>query len=141
MMPFYFTSLSQTTVTIYFISSIYNIYNGNLDTSTWDLTFDIVVPFSTETLFGWYILFFIEFIMALSYAICMPTTTSYFVSSCFYIDAICSHFDALVASLKEDIQPKDDANGSKPIKVTAKMCGKFKVKLCNAIETHVKLYE
>ena len=128
-------------LTIPFFASIYNIYIGNLDTSTWELNFKTAVPFSTEPIWGWYIKYFFQLLMSLSYSICMTTTTSYFVSGCFYIDAVCNHFDALIDSLKEDIEHLDGTNGSKPIKVTQKMYGKFKEKLRNSVEVHMKLYE
>lgn len=133
--------MNQSTFLIPFLTSIYNIYVGNLDTSTWELTFKTAVPFSTEPIWGWYILYFFQFLMSLSYSMCMPATTSYFVSGCFYIEAVCKHFDALIDSLKGDIEPNVVTNGSKQIKVTQKMYGKFKEKLRNSIEVHMKSYE
>ena len=131
----------QTTFLIPFFTSIYNICIGNLDTSTWELTFKTAVPFSTEPIWGWYILCFFQFLMPLSYSMCTLATTSYFISGCFYIDAVCNHFDALIDSLKEDIEPSDGTNRSKPIKVNQKMYGKFKEKLRSSVEVHMKSYE
>lgn len=137
----YYTPMIRASFAIPFITSLYNIYVGNLDTSTWELTCKISVPFSTEPIWGWYILLFINFHMATSYSSCMSATTSYFFSSCFYIGAICNHLDVLIHSLKGDFQPNNETNESKPIKVTQKMYGKFKVKLRKAVELHVKSYE
>ena len=124
-----------------FISSFYNIFVGNLDTSTWELPFSLTVPFNTERIPMWYILCVIQTFMGISYSLCISATTSYFISGCFYIAAICDHFEALIDSLKEDIQPNDEAKKSKPIESTKRMHGKLKEKLRNAVEIHVKLYE
>lgn len=68
--------------------------------------------------------------MSISYSLCISATTSYFISGCFYIDAICDHFEALIDSLKDE-----------PIETTKKMQEKLNDELRNAVEIHVKLYE
>ena len=133
--------MDLSTFSIPFFTSICYLYIGNLDTSTWELTYKTAVPFSTETIWGWYTLCFIQFLMSLSYAMCMPAMISYFISGCFYIVAICNHFDALIDSLKEDFQLNDATKGSKPIKETQKRYGKFMEKLRNAVEVPMKSYE
>ena len=133
--------MTQSMVCITFISSIYNIIIGNLDTSTWELPFRLTVPFNTETFFGWYSLFFLNFCIAFSYAVCVSTTTSYYVSGCFYIRAMYDHFNALIDSLKDDSQSNDGTKTSQPIKLTKKMYESFEKKLHNAVEIHVKMYE
>lgn len=123
--------VNQTMFCIAFILSIYNVFIGNLDTSTWALPFSLTVPFDIERISGWYILCFIQFIMGISYSSCISTMTSYFISGCFYIGAICDHFDTLIDSIKE----------SKPTKSAPKTFENIKEKLNSLVEIHVQLYE
>lgn len=136
-----FIPLNQLIYGTAFILSFYKIFIGHLDTSTWVLPFSLSVPFNTETIFGWYILCSIQFVMAFSYSSCISTTTSYFISSCFYIDAICDHFDSLIDSIKDDTQQTDEVKRFNPIKSTKKMYGNFELKFRKAVEINVKLYE
>ena len=136
-----FVFIDQSVFFLSFIASFYNIFVGNLDTSTWELPLRLVVPFNTERISMWYTLCIIQYSMSISYSLCISATTSYFISGCFYIAAICDHFDALIDSLKEDIQPNDETSKSKPIESTKRMHGQLKEKLRNAVEIHVKLYE
>lgn len=133
--------MNQTVYGTAFTLSFYRIFIGNLDTSTWVLPFSLSVPFNTETILGWYILCFIQFFMGISYSSCISTTTSYFISGCFYIDAICDDFDALIDSLKDGTQPNDGMKRSQPMKLTKKMYASLVMKFRKAVEINVKLYE
>lgn len=107
------------------------------------LAFKIVVPFNTERILGWYSLYVIELFMGISYSWCMLATTSYFISGCFYIDAICENFDALIDSIKEDMQLKVEPKGSQSNESPKKTenHAKLKDKLRKAVEINVKSYE
>lgn len=132
--------LTQAMVVITFMSSIYSIVIGNLDTSTWELPFSLTVPFNTETISGWYMLFSLNFCIAFSYAICISTTTSYYVAGCLYVRAIFDHFKALIDSLKDDFHEQKDDTEAQP-KNSKKMYRNFEKKFRDAVEIHVKMYE
>lgn len=82
-----------------FSYSIYSICTGNLDTSTWPLPFNMIVPFDAKPIWGWYLLWFIQINCAMSYCICTVAPTSYFISCCLYIGATCDHLDFITHSI------------------------------------------
>lgn len=88
-----FIILSHTEMIPSLIYSIYNMNIGNLNTSTWILPLSIGFPISTETIWGWYLKWFAELFIGIGYSVCTSTATSYFVSICLYIGAVCDHFD------------------------------------------------
>lgn len=94
----HYVYFNQMIFFVYFIQSIYCICTGNYDTSTWSLSSKITVPFNTETIWGWYLLWFVHFNMGFSYVLSMVSITSYFVCCCFYISTICDHFDLHIKS-------------------------------------------
>lgn len=91
----YYIYIDQCIVIASLFFSIYCIYIGNLDTSTWVLAFNICLPFNTLNLFGWYLKWIINLAMSISYALSLTSITSYFVCCCIYIHAICKHFNLL----------------------------------------------
>lgn len=120
------------------IHSIYDIINGNYDTSAWILPFRISVPFNTDCIWGWYLLFFITINLAFAYALAMSSLTSYFISCCFYISAVCQHFDLIIASVEEDVALNQD---EKNLFKYMKREKKIKENLCKAINIHTEMYE
>lgn len=88
----YYIVAHQSIVMASFLYSVYCICVGNRDTSTWILAFNIVVPFNSQSIFGWYFKWFINLAMSISYALLLTSITSYFVCCCLYIHAICRHF-------------------------------------------------
>lgn len=94
--------IHQSIVIASFFNSIHCICIGNLDTSTWDLAFNIVVPFDTQNLFGWYLKWFIQLSMSVSYALSVTSITSYFICCCLYIHAICKHLNLLNNLIQEN---------------------------------------
>lgn len=84
--------------------AISSICVGNLDTSAWNLPFNLVVPFNTEPLWGWFLHWYFQFTASLSYTLCMIIPTTYFVCLCRYIAAICNHFKLLIDSIRFDVE-------------------------------------
>lgn len=80
--------------------SIYCLSVGNYDTSTWQLAFKLAVPFSTEKVWKWYILYILQQSFGTAYALSLVPIPIYFFCCCFYIGAICDHFDFLINSIK-----------------------------------------
>lgn len=119
-----------------FILSIYFIFMGTFNPSALLLPYYMSVPFDTKTISGWYLLWFIQCMMSSTYAVCVLSTTSYFVCTCIYICTICEHFDLLFASLERDIEQIQDQNSNFiGLRHKALKC------LHHAIEIHVKVYE
>lgn len=76
--------------------SIYFLCTGNSNASIVPLAFSMSVPFSTSVYWGWYLLYCVQFSISTAYITTMVLITSYFLSCCFYINAICQHFDHLI---------------------------------------------
>lgn len=123
----YYVFAHQSIVMASLCYSIYCICIGNWDTSTFVLAFNIVVPFNTRHLFGWYIQWLIQLCMSISYVLCVVSVTSYFVCCCFYVQAICDHFNLLIDSIDQNDEPCAER-----IQET---------KMTEAIEIHVKVFE
>ncbi|XP_055304972.1 putative odorant receptor 85d [Sitodiplosis mosellana] len=113
-----------------FLYPFYCIYKGQHDTSKWFLPFSLWVPFSTESIFGWYLMWFIQFNMSIVYITVILSATAYFVSCAVYIIAICDHFELQFKSLKED-ENKNRNQSSR----------QHQIKIKKAIDIHVNVYE
>lgn len=87
-----------------FFYSIYCIHVGNYDTSKWILPYELSVPFDTKEIWGWYLLWLIQVNIGFTYSTTQIASSSYFMSCCFYIGAICDHFDYIIHSIQNDVE-------------------------------------
>lgn len=118
--------------------SIYFIIAGTFDASALSLPMNLVVPFNTETILGWYTLWLIEFNMGLAYILPMTSITSYFVSCCCYIVAVCNHFSCLIESIKKNLKHnRMEKNPLTRQRNDRKMTKQF----VRAIEMHMNAFE
>lgn len=118
--------------------SIYNILIGNFDTSTWILGNNLILPFDTKSLWGWYLQLFIEFEMGFAYCSSMIPATTLFVSCCTYIGAICDHCSLLIYSTNNSLSPVLDEKNSR--KYNQKRLELIE-KLFRTVKMHNKLHE
>lgn len=79
-----------------FLYAIYCVCIGKFDNISIPLPFVLALPFTTETVLGWFTAWALAFNMALVYGTTMVSITSYFVSCCTYICAMCDHFNLLM---------------------------------------------
>lgn len=135
---FYFVILEQTLIIYALVVSIYDITNGSYDTSGWALPFFISVPFNTETLFGWYLLAFINVNISFAYSLGSITLTSYFISCCFYICAACEHYDLNIGRVTIEVELNQHEKNALNCMDREQ---NIRIHLCKAINTHNKLYE
>lgn len=84
-------------------TSISSILAGDYDTSSWNLPFLMSVPFNTERIAGWYLLWFIQLNESLTYAFCMISTTLHFVCCCCYINGLCDHLGILFGDFEDSL--------------------------------------
>lgn len=119
------------------IISFYNLYMGIVDTSI-QLPFTIYVPFKIESMMRWYMLWFFQFSVDFGYGMSMSAPTSYFMSSCVYIVAICDHFNAIIDLVKKDIELNNQEKS--PIE-RRRRYEKIKANLAKAVDIHVKIFE
>lgn len=134
----YFYLLNQTVFVIILIFSFYYLFTGN-DVWLLPFPFDIIIPFiNSRTILGWYLLWCIQFCMSSFYAWTMISITSYFISCCLYITAVCDHFNMVIDSIKFEIKGNQhDNDGSNDQKIKRNV----KQTLSQAIEIHVKIFE
>ena len=114
------------------------IASGNYDTSLWLLGFDVVVPYDQTRIWGWFVTWFIQLSMAFSYALCMTTVTSFIVSGCYYIYAMCDHFNVLMNSVGRAVERIRTEVNPRKIRKTRQL---INTQLSNAIKVQVKIYE
>lgn len=84
--------------------AIYCICVGNRDTSAWNLPFNLVVPFNTETLGGWFLYWLFQLSGNIAYSLCIIIPTTHFTGFCRYIVAICNHFELLLEKIRFDFK-------------------------------------
>lgn len=108
-----FVLYQQSAFVFAFFYSIYCIYEGNLDTSTYYLPLRLATPFNIEqSLFGWYLVWALQFMGGITYMFAIVVTL-HSVCCCFYLEALCNHFDLLIESVDAEFcdnqgEPNDD---------------------------------
>lgn len=134
----YYVFFNQTAYMMVLISPIYSIAIGNINPSNWKLMYDLILPFDKSQLFGWFVHYFAQFNVGLTYSLILVSVTSYFVCCCFYIDSTCEHFDILINSIRNSIQFNDTEDET--MKVSANW-RKVKQQLSEAVNLHVDIFE
>lgn len=133
-----FVLFHSSTFVIAFVRAAYFMIIENYDTSTWNSSIFMNIPIDKSHPMGWLINNFIQFAMALSYALAMSSITSYFASGCLYIVTMCKHFILYIKRVNADVEPNELEENPRKI---AKNRLKITKQLCNAIEIHHKIFE
>lgn len=109
----YYLCYNNSVSMVSLLSSFYSIAIGNVDTSTWLLPFDLVVPFETSSLGGWYLLWIFNLQIPIVYSTCLTSTLSYFLCCCLYFGALCDHFDLMIQEFHNDVQRNQSGTDSR----------------------------
>lgn len=120
------------------IRAISDICIGNTNASAWNLSFDTVLPFKASTVFGWFLDWGFQSNIGFTYAMCMILTTTHFVCFCYYIIAICNHFELMIDSMRFDCK---EIQKEKNIHKHLEMWRSAREKLKQAIEMHANIHE
>lgn len=120
------------------LSSFYSISVGNSDTSTWSVVYYCFVPFNTDILCNWYLLWVYQITVSILYAMVISSTTAHFLCHCLYMHGICDHFDMLISSVEKNV--KDNQSEMNPI-VIQNGYRKIKQTFFGAIGLHINLHE
>lgn len=107
----FYIFVNQSTYITASLYSVYCMFSGNWDTTTWPLPFHFAVPFNENTILGWYLVCIAQFSVSLCYALSLISVSSYFFCSCNYIAAICDHFSSLLHSIAAMFEPEQETNG------------------------------
>lgn len=78
------------------VHSVFCIYQGNFDTSTWYFSNKMTTPFDFSTVSGWYMTLLTYAVGAIPCFSIMLATMSFMVCSCYYIQATCNHFQVIL---------------------------------------------
>lgn len=120
------------------IYAIYSICIGNHDNSSWMLPLNIVLPFDTSTISGWFVEWFLQCNAGFSYAISVSLSSMYFVCLCLNIITICNHFDFLLESVDQSLMQIQNEKIPKKRKIVWFNINRT---LCEAVKIHVKVNE
>lgn len=134
----YYILLHMQVFVVAFFYAMYNIYRGKLDTSTWPLPFNFAVPFDVSTIWGWLLMWFIQTNCAFSYCLTMISLTTYFMSSCYYIWAVCDHLEFKLRELNALVELS--MMEVDPIKHLIKI-RRIKEEIIEIIKLHAKIFE
>lgn len=137
LLDYMFLSLSACVTS--FNYAMYCICAGNMDTSTWNLPFNLVVPFDTESPWGWLLFWLFQSSTAISYTLCMIVPSMHFVGFCRYIVAICKHFELLADAIGLEVEQfqRSTKNRQKHLD----MWHRIREKLSQLIDHHVNVLE
>lgn len=136
-----FIILEHISFVIALLFSIYSVYTGNFDTSKYYLPLRIAAPFNTGTVARWYAFLFMQLCLLLSYALSVIPVISYFVCCCFYLDAMCDHFNHLISMIDGEFEAKPNDPNDRATAVYCKGSLYARKLLKNAIDHHNKIYE
>lgn len=132
----YFLIFHTFAFTVTLVYAAYCILMGKYDTSSWYLSFNVVLPFDKTKLFGWFLTWAAQFSMALAYALPMVSLTSYFISCCFYIHTMCKHVTNIMDSVQRDVE--DNLVEISPSKILKKR-QKILNQLIEVVKLHVEI--
>lgn len=118
--------------------TIYHVYSGNPVETTMEMPLHIWVPFDLTTLSNWYLYWFIQVNMGITYCLCVVLITSYFLTCCFYIVAACDHLKSIARSINDDVKRRQLEID--PIK-RQQIYGEIKKKLRELVHLHGVIYE
>lgn len=122
-----------------FFFSIYYVLIGNVDTSTYFLPLRLAPPFSTGTLLGWYSFWLYQFFDIIAFLGATIATALHFGGYCFYLHALCDHFDYSIQLIDHEFDQSPD---SRPREESAwKRSLSVRKNLSIAIDQHNTIYE
>lgn len=133
-----FVPFNQAMQTITLFYAIFTVCIGTFDASTLPLNFKLAVPFDYETIWGWFVMWGMQFSMTLGYGLSLVSITSFFVGCCNYLSAIRDQFEFSILSTKiatETSQNETNPQNRKLLEV------KITEKLTESIKIHINLLE
>lgn len=134
----YYVLFHTSSFIIVLIYALVCIVFGKYDTSSWYLSFYVVVPFDQTRVLGWLLTWLFQFLIAFSYSTSMTSITSYFASCSFYIYAMCDHSNVLIKAVEADVARLQVArNARKATEIQRQLQYKFG----NMVEFQIKIYE
>lgn len=132
-----FVLFNQAMQTITLIYAIFTVCIGTFDALKMPFPFYMVVPFDPEIMWGWFLMWAIQFSMTFTYATVMVSITSYFVGCCNHLSAIRDHFEILMLTTKITAE-KSHVKSEKKRRQSELVITE---KLSEAIKIHMKLLE
>lgn len=122
-----------------FFFSIYCICIGNVDTLTYFLPLRLAPPFSVATMLGWYSFWLYQFIDIIAFLGGTITAALHFGGYCFYLHALCDHFDYLIRLADDELRQNRRSKPKEEFEWTRSLIARKH--LSNAIDHHNTIYE
>lgn len=119
------------------INSFKCIWQGNFDTTTWTSLYNIIVPFDTSTVIGWYSFYIVQCYLACTYCYNQPTVITFFMGCCLYVEALCKHFECLIH--QSQTQSRNQLPNMNNLLKKRKFVSQVKRNLIRAVELHMKI--
>lgn len=120
------------------ITAIYGILVGKYDVESWQLPFILALPFDTTVFWGWCLEWLMQFNMAVGYSLSTVSTSSYFISGCLYVIAICDHFELLINSVSHEVDRLREKNN---LQQQQSISRNIHERFVKAVVIHVKALE
>lgn len=132
----------QLAYVVGFFYSIYFILTGQFDTTAWPMWFELPVPFDTTLIWGWYLYLLAIAIFDLMYMLCMISVSTYFMSCCCYLEAMCKHIDCIVHSVQLKFDKYNNEIDSRKRKVFQdEIPIKLQTAMLKLIKIHIEINE
>lgn len=87
--------------------SIWCMYQGNLDTSTWFMPYNIILPIDKSTPFGWYCEFLLQSFTGYIFVLIITSTVTFFGGCCYYVQTCLKQFKHMFDEVDKKIQAED----------------------------------
>lgn len=134
----YFVFFHMSALTIVFFYALVCIALGRYDTTSWFLPFFMSLPFDRTKVSGWFMTWIIQFSDAFAYILALTSITSYFVSCCYYINAMRDHLNILINSITTDVERLQMENHPRK---TEKIRQQIYPTLCNVVIFQNRIYK
>lgn len=134
----YYVLFHTSAFTIVLMYALSCLARGRYDTSSWYLSFDILLPFDKTKVTGWFCTWGVQFSMAFSYSLGITAVTGYFVCCCNYISTMCDHFKWIITKVRIEIEKNQIEKH--PQKAIQNLFEINKL-VDSAVVLHVKIYE
>lgn len=96
------------TIQLAFGMSIWNVCQGNYNTTNWFLPYSIILPINKSTLFGWYFEFGLQAYSGYAFVLTITGTVTFFGACSYYIDACLQQFKHMFMEMDKCV--KNDEN-------------------------------
>lgn len=101
-------SFTVGTILLSFGMSLWNVYEGNYDSATWFLPYQIKLPIDKSTMSGWYFELLLQAYTGYAFVLTITSTVTFFGSCSFYIEAGLNQFKHMFMGIDNSVANEED---------------------------------